>query len=428
MLNSFTKEIRQIEHCPQKNKSKKNFFAKFGQKKKRLKLLILSIIACFATVAVSLYYFWEIPLLSPLSSLTTFQFLEGLKLPSPQKKIVYGFLPYWNLNKVKIQNETTHLAYFSLGIKANGAIKTKNEEGELEPGFNKLDSDKLMELSNQVRANKGKIEIVLTQFNNDDIVELINDPEAHQKLIASLDSILLAYPISGVNIDIEYTGEVTDKLRENFVIFMHSINQHLKTKYKDIKLSIDMYASAASSKQIWDVEKIAHEVDYIIIMAYDFHRRSSPQAGPVAPLFGGKDLWDTDINSHLKEFVKKVPRQKLILGLAFYGYGWRTTSEDPQAHTYPDTGFTATYAKVKELKSKAKEFNVEEHWHNTALAPYLTYQEEGEHYIIYFENEKSLGYKLEYARQLNLAGIAIWALGYEGDDGDELWRVLRKKL
>jgi len=49
-----------------------------------------------------------------------------------------------------------------------------------------------------------------------------------------------------------------------------------------------MYASASKNDQIWDVPRIGQAVDYIVVMAYDFHRTSSSQAGPVAPLFGGE--------------------------------------------------------------------------------------------------------------------------------------------
>ena len=90
-------------------------------------------------------------------------------------------------------------------------------------------------------------------------------------------------------------------------------------------LSIDVYAGASDNKQLWDIPALAPVVDYIVVMAYDFHRRSSPQAGPVAPLFGGSELWDSDINEHLRKFLEYVPREKILLGVPFYGYEWQTT-------------------------------------------------------------------------------------------------------
>jgi len=121
-----------------------------------------------------------------------------------------------NLEKVKIQPRLTHLSYFGLNIGPDGNIATRDEDGNLHPGYNKLNSDTLTRLSNQVNQTNNQVELTLVQFEADTIIEIINNEEAHQNLLTSLDSILLAYPISGINIDIEYNGEITEELRDNF--------------------------------------------------------------------------------------------------------------------------------------------------------------------------------------------------------------------
>ena len=162
-------------------------------------------------------------------------------------------------------------------------------------------------------------------------------------------------------------------------------------------------------------------------MAYDFHRRQSTQAGPVAPLFGGKELWDNDINTYLQQFLELVPAQKILLGIPFYGYEWQTTSRESLSHTFPDTGATASYERVQELLKQSEELQVQESWNEQALSPYISYSEDGEIYVIYFENSRSISYKLDYVNQLDLGGVAIWALGYEGSSR-ELWEVIQNKV
>jgi len=372
----------------------------------------------------SIWYFQEAIIASPLSSLTTFNFIS--ELVSSNDKIVYGFMPYWNINKVEIQPELTHLAYFGLTIGADGSIITR-QDGGLEPGYKNLQEDQFLSLSQQV-ANRGhSVDITLSQFESDTIVSLLTNEKSIQNLLTSLDSILLAYPINGINLDIEYAGKITDPLREKMTNLVVAINQHLDQKYEHIQFSIDMYASAASTNNIWDVAAIEPHVDYIVVMAYDFHQRSSPQAGPVAPLFGGKEYWDSDINQHLVDFIKIVPKEKILLGVPFYGYEWQTTSRDSQAHTFPKTGSTASYKRVKEILAKSEELQVEESWNEQALSPYLSYVEDGEIFVVYYENSRSLSYKLDYVNQLDLGGISIWALGYE-DNSRELWDTINRKL
>jgi spore germination protein YaaH len=269
---------------------------------------------------------------------------------------------------------------------------------------------------------------VVTQFNGDDIVAFLNSPKAQKQFLSVLDTIILAYPISGINIDIEPSGiEITDELRDNYVNFISFLRQHLNTTYDKVPLTIDMYASASSNEQIWDIPRLAPLVDHIIVMAYDYHRRSSVQAGPVAPIFGGEKSWDSDISHHLKEYVSLVPPDKLLLGIPFYGYEWQTTDRSAQSPTYPETGATATLDRVTKILDQKKQLQVQEYWNDQALSPYLSYVEDGKTYLIYYENPRSISYKLDLVNQLDLAGVAIWALGYEGEDR-VLWDVINQKF
>ncbi len=385
---------------------------------------IVGILGLSISFIFSIWYFQEAVLASPLSSLTTFKFIT--QLISSKNKIVYGFMPYWNIDEVKLQPELTNLAYFGLTISGDGTIMTR-QDGGLEPGYKNLTSDLFLELSRQMTDRNQSVEIVLSQFESNTIIDLLANPDSIHNLLVSLDSILLAYPVNGINLDIEYNGEVTASLRDQMTTLVAAINQHLKQKYQQVQFSIDMYASATSTKNIWDVAAIAPQVDYVIVMAYDFHQRSSPQAGPVAPLFGGKKYWDHDINQHLADFVKIVPKEKILLGVPFYGYEWQTTSRDPQAHTFPKTGSAASYKRVKDILAQSHELQVETGWNEQALSPYLSYIKDDEIFVVYYENPRSLAYKLDYVNQLGLGGISIWALGYE-DDARELWTVINQKL
>lgn len=391
-----------------------------------LKIFGVIILGLLLALLAIYWFFWDKPLSSPISSLTTFRFLQESRLPRTGDKVIYGFLPYWNINDVELQKELTHLSYFSLTIGGNGKLIT-TENNYAEPGYNKLQSEEFLELSNQALENGSAVELTITQFNGDDIYQLLTSDTAQQNLLNDLDGAILAYPISGINIDIEPAGSGSARLQDEMTAFVRDLSHHLDSKYDGIQLSIDVYAGAANNTSIWNIQEIEPYVDYIVVMAYDFHRRSSTTAGPVAPLFGGKELWDSDINQHLQVFLEQVPARKLLLGIPFYGYEWQTTSRESQSHTFPDTGSTASISRVADLLEQKEELFVEEHWNENALSPYLSYEEDGEIYVIYYENSRSISYKLDFVNQLDLGGIAIWALGYEGDSR-ELWDVIERKI
>jgi len=392
-------------------------------------LFLLAVLILAALVSINLFY--QTPLQSAISQSSRLRYLQKLFISKKDSKIVYGFLPYWNIKNTTVEPELTHLAFFSLTIAGNGEIIT-HQDGGLEPGFRHLGSDEFFELAQKVE----QMEIVVTQFNNQDIQNFLSSKAAQKRFLTSLDSILLAYPVQGINLDIEYSGGNAANLRPMLSDFVSLVRQHLDEKYRHVNLSIDMYAGAAQDGQIWDVAAIAKNVDYVIVMAYDFHQRSSTQAGPVAPLFGDATR-SKSINHYLKSFLDLMPREKILLGIPFYGYGWQTDSRNPRANTYPESGFTVSYKKAKELLAIANgditnsdswkgASAIKRNYDEDALSPFVSYMQDGDTYTIYYEDPSSIAYKLEYTRQLDLAGVAIWALGYEDEEG-ELWEAIESK-
>ena len=158
-------------------------------------------------------------------------------------------------------------------------------------------------------------------------------------------------------------------------------------------------------------------------MAYDFYRPSSLQAGPVAPLRGKctSENWklktdnclDYDVITSIGDITKLVSPSKVILGVPFYGYEWQTVDTQFLARTYPQTGLTATYKRVRELLDNNSESSLSATWSGTTFTPYLSYTKDGNTYQIHYEDDNSLKLKIEFVHQAKLAGLAIWAVGYE---------------
>jgi hypothetical protein len=87
------------------------------------------------------YNNYQHSLMSPTTRIA--QALEGIAHTSTNKsgdkKIVYGFLPYWNMKTAQIPQTLTHVGYFSISIDAKGNIVTR-ESNYTEPGWNTYNS------------------------------------------------------------------------------------------------------------------------------------------------------------------------------------------------------------------------------------------------------------------------------------------------
>jgi len=393
-----------------------------------LALLLLGL-GVFAISLVGLQQYNEYlhRLVSPASLIQTA--LESIATSSATtkthtKKIVYGFLPYWTIKSAQIPTQLTHVGFFSISIDENGNIVT-TEDGNAELGWHTYNSASFDRLQETTQAQHQKLEVLITMMDADTISSFLLNKTAQDNFQKTIRTFVHSQPIDGINIDIEYAGDVTDELRLAYTNFIISTEKTLRAVDPNTHLSIDVFADTASKKRIWDIPALAPHLDHIVVMTYDFFRSSSPQSGPVAPVFGSeKNRWGTDIVDNLKLFIEQAPPEKILLGIPFYGYEWRTVSDAPGSSTYPKTGELATYKRVEQL---IQDQGLQVQWDADALSPYVTYKVGGKIQTIFYENSRSLSYKLDLVNHTDLGGIAIWALGYEGTT-KELWDVIGQKL
>ncbi len=363
-----------------------------------------------------------------LTGLSGFSYLQIFSNPAPLKNIeVFGFLPYWTMNNAEVPDQVSDVAYFSVVFDSAGNI-VERQNGEMEVGFSRLQSENFTQwLAAQHEAGK-RVHITIVGTGNDDIASLVTNTNSRENFIDNVSQLLVSYPFDGLQLDFELAGSTSPAVQAGYVTLLENLKAELKSLSPNLVLSVAVFGTAASKDtDFWDIEHIAPHIDRLIIMSYDYHVRSSDVAGPVAPLFGKETgRYEDDITSNIRDFLQYVPPEKILLGIPFYGYEWQVVNGQPGAATYPDSGSTATYKRVQELLNDP-DVKVEEGWDSAALSPFVVLNEGGTKKLIYYDNPRSLSYKLDLVAQLKLRGVAIWALGYEGNQ-TELWEVIQQKL
>ncbi|EKD57930.1 MAG: glycosyl hydrolase-like protein, partial [uncultured bacterium] len=321
------------------------------------------------------------------------------------------------------------LAYFAIDLNSDGTINKKVNSKELEPGWNKLNSDTTAKILYQAKLLKQKTVLTVTAMDPELIESIINSQENSTNAIASVLEVYQKFNFDGINIDFEYVGEPDDLTINNFTLFIKSLKELCQTKSDRCFIDIDVFGDVASKKRLWKLSDLHSHVTNIIVMAYDYYRKSSTQAGPVAPLTGtckgesDSPCLSQDILQHLSLISKIAPSSKIILGIPFYGYEWQTASENFLANTYPKTGSLATYQRIQDLISSPETASLSAKWSNQTLSPYLIYYKGKNIQQIHYENQQSIKLKTDVLKSANLGGIAIWALGYEVPHQD-LWQPI----
>lgn len=341
---------------------------------------------------------------------------------------VFGFLPYWTMADATVPPEVTDVAYFAVSFNGQGQLIERAAEGYLESGYAKLLSDDFNEWLSEQHAAGKRVHITVVGQSGEDIANLVVSPSARQQFGTHIRQLLVSYPFDGLQLDFEIAGNTSPAVQQGLVDLSRELQLQLSEIDEDLIYSVAVFGTAASNDQdFWNIAALDPYVDRFIIMSYDYHVRSSDVAGPVAPLFGKETgRYQDDITSNLRDFLQQTQPEKVLLGVPFYGYQWQVTQSEPGASTFPRTGSTATYQRVQELLQD-EELSVDEGWDAAALTPYVQFRENGQNYLIYYDNPRSLSYKMDLVNQMQLKGIAIWALGYEGDLS-ELWEVIDRKI
>jgi len=342
----------------------------------------------------------------PSRKLPELTFKDGEVAP---KRAVYGYLPYWTNDLSTIRwSALTHIAWFSVGINADGSAGVKHDWPDTEA----------VEVAHAAGV---KVDLAFTLFDNTAIANLCNSPTARAKAINTMITQMEAGGADGVSIDFEFVNAAA---REGFVTLMKELRAELvKRGHPDAEISI------AGPAVDWaggiDLPALLETTDWFFVMGYDYFWSGSNKAGPVG-IFRMSDAWQgiasrTETRS-IAEFTLELPaerRRKMILGVPYYGREWKTVSGDLGASVLANVGAVMYHEAKADL---AKGF-AESLWDEGSKTPWYRWQDAGVWHQVYYDDAKSLAAKYEFALAQDLGGVGMWALNFDKPH-QELWNLL----
>lgn len=383
------------------------------------------LITLFLSAALITYLLYPsaVPL-NPLNYATS----NNPSLSNSKSYTLLGFLPYWNLKKLTPQAATslTDLAYFTLRLNGAGELVTHNNPREEESGYTNFKRlQKAGNLCKQAGLNDiscPALTLTYAQLDEDALTSLLSSAASRHRAVQTIMDNVQQTGAVGVNIDFEPLGSTSPSLRQNFTDFIALL--HSKTSVSNINISVSVYPSAASRARLWDLENLAPLIDQLVVMTYDYTLPNSPKTGPNSPLRGAGHLFEHDIMTNLAEISAVFPKEKILLGIPFYGYEWSTDSSDK----YTTPNGRAVVASLERIQQMLDDKTLELLWDRNSFTPYAVKRVAGEVVSqVYFEDLNSLTLKLELVKEAGLGGIAIWAIGYEGNYA-KLWPTISGSL
>ncbi len=373
----------------------------------------------------------SLTILSPTSDSLSILSLTNKR--EPPTKIVYGYLPYWTLERAKyIQyDRLTDIAYFGLHINEKGDF-IKYQNGETVPGYNQWkNSDDLKRVIAEAKLHGVRVSPTIISHVDEVSDRFLDCRECWDNLANNIIAELKEHDLTDVNLNFEYAEYTPIEKAQQYTQFVDFLNKKLDETFGKSTLVVATFADSIVKDRVTDIEGLSKAADLLFIMAYDFHRPTSDTAGPVAPI-GGKGVYaEYDIETMIKDYRSFTPPNKIILGVPYYGYNWVVERDEKYASRISgadDIGYSQsqTYENIMETIIKTRP---DIKWDNLAKTPYFTYVSPETSSIreVYYDDVDSLRLKYDMVNQLDLAGVGIWALGYDGGY-EELWNLLGEKF
>lgn len=232
-------------------------------------------------------------------------------------------------------------------------------------------------------------------FQSASLSRIFRDENKRKALIANVLKECLANKFVGINVDFEEMQEKSDELFKTFM-------KELSAAFKPNGLLITLDASPYNED--YDLKELSKYCDYVFLMAYDeFSETSVP--GPVS-----SQKW---IEGAVHQAAKQMPANKIILGLAAYGYDWMDGKQ----------GATVTY---QEALTTAKDNDAFVKYDNDTYNLSYDYKDEDSvHHKVYFTDAATNFNSIRFATEYGLAGAAVWRLGSEDS---RIWDFYSKDM
>ena len=315
---------------------------------------------------------------------------------------IVGYLPYWEYSTYPNLDFSliTQLNYFSAEL---------NQYGEITNNHN-WDNLYLIEYAQNYGV---KVKLCVTLFGENELNILLSNSEYRENAINNILEKILLQNANGVDINFEL---LPSSQRNNLVVFMEELSNTLH-QFIDNPI-ITMATPAIDWNNAWDYHSLAEITDGLFIMGYNYFYSGSSFAGPVSPL--GEYYYDLEYT--INDYLNKTENQtdKLILGLPYYGYNWPVINNNINSETI-DNGNAETYYSINNLLD-----NNANNWHANTNSSWFSYAD-NHWWQCWYDDSLSLSNKYEFAKNNNLKGIGIWALGYDSGH-QELWNAIAEKF
>lgn len=217
---------------------------------------------------------------------------------------------------------------------------------------------------------------------------VLSSTSRRQLLIRGMIDTSLSLGLDGINIDFE---GLTEDVGTHYIQFLRELS--VECRKNSLVLSIDNYVPFHFN-EFYRLDIQGEIADYVIIMGYDEHWHGSKDPGSVASI--------DYVSNGISRTLEQVPAEKVVNALPFYTILWKTQGAE----------VTDEYVTLNNVADFLQRVNITPEWDEETCQNYAEWQSGSATYQIWVEDLESLRVKLNVMSTQNIAGVAVWRLGY----------------
>ena len=263
-------------------------------------------------------------------------------------------------------------------------------------------------LVSAAHAHGLKVHLCATLFDSsggNEIATFLGSAAAQSKAVSQLLAIATSSGLDGLNLDFEF---VPSGSRAQFTAFVQKLHAALRFALPAAEVTLAMPASTGYTG--YDAKGLAAVSERLLLMEYDYHWRTALTSGANAPL--------PSVESAVGGFLAVAPASAIAMGVPYYGYDWPTATASPGSANSTG-GATVLFADVF-----GKFSTYGRPWDSASQTPWYQYSLSGQEHQGWVDDGQSLALKYQFVNATNLAGIMIWALGYDAGR-TESWDAIK---
>ncbi|XP_014210222.1 probable chitinase 10 [Copidosoma floridanum] len=258
-----------------------------------------------------------------------------------------------------------------------------------------------------------------TDSAGDKYSRMVSSPSARRKFVASAASFLRAHNFRGLSLEWNYPGCWQSDCRRGPETDRPNLTQllaELRAEFDAHEPKLALAVAISGYKEIidrgYDVPEISRLVDFMTVMAYDYHGAYESRTNHLAPLFAVPDdpTPHYNLNYTLSYLVKLgADRSKLIVDIPMYGQSYRLTTPSEHGLGAPSAGpgTAGEYTRQPGMLAYHEICDRLEN-DNWQLGPGPSAHHKNQ--FVSFDNAKSIAYKGQYVLKKKFGGVAAWTI------------------